>query len=88
MPMQYAAPTETCYKLPTCTTLVLITVLLLLLQANPPARAGGPVTCFNNEACRLQRAWMAATAVGSTATAPWATLTGCSGYVCVDLNVK
>ncbi|WIA37254.1 hypothetical protein OEZ86_014200 [Tetradesmus obliquus] len=57
------------------------------MVANPPARAGGPVTCFNNDACRVQRAWSAATSVGSSFTAAAATLTGCSGYVCVDLGV-
>jgi hypothetical protein len=69
------------------TASLLLLLLLLLLQANPPARPGGPVTCFNDDACRIQRAWRAATAVGSMSTAAWSQLTGCSGYMCVDLNV-
>ncbi|KAF6254329.1 Alpha/Beta hydrolase protein [Scenedesmus sp. NREL 46B-D3] len=57
--------------------------------ANPPARAGGPVTCFNNDACRVERAWQAVTAVGkgNIMTAAWSPLAACSGYFCVNLNV-
>uniref|UniRef100_A0A383VAG6 Fungal lipase-type domain-containing protein n=1 Tax=Tetradesmus obliquus TaxID=3088 RepID=A0A383VAG6_TETOB len=53
----------------------------------PPARAGGPVTCFNSDNCRVQRAWTAATSLGSTSTAAVVMLTGCSGYMCVDVGV-
>lgn len=55
--------------------------------AFPPARAGGPVTCFNDDNCRVQRAWNAATSVGSTSSAPAASLTRCNGYICSDLGV-
>lgn len=63
------------------------TRLTRLLQANVPARAGGPVTCFNDAACQSQKAWDATTAVAKTFSAVWGPLYVCNGFLCSDPGV-
>jgi hypothetical protein len=55
----------------------------LLEQIAVPARPGGPVTCGADASCSVQRAFAAATAVGSELVAPFSRgSSSCVGFVC------
>lgn len=55
----------------------------LLEQLGVPARPGGPVTCFIDAGCSMQKAFDAATAVGRSYTMQWSpAIAKCNGFIC------